>query len=148
MPKPKVSRKDLKPGEVLCSYCTARCCRYFAFPVDEPTTWEDFDHMRWFMMHGRVAAFVEDGQWFLMVYADCKHILPDYRCGHYEDRPQICRSYTTDNCEYDDDALYDKFFETSEQIWEYAHAVLKPRKSRGFSPAPVDPREISLPLAG
>merc|ERR1712000_763384 len=101
-----VKRSDLKSGEVLCSYCTARCCRYFALPIETPTTWEDYDHMRWYIMHGHSAIFVDEDVWFLMVYGDCKYILPDYRCGNYEDRPQICRTYTTDDCEYDNDGTY------------------------------------------
>jgi uncharacterized protein len=128
---PKFRRENLKPGESLCSYCTAKCCRYFALPIDKPTTWQDFDYLRWFMMHGRVALFVEGKTWYLMVYADCKHLLPDYRCGTYETRPSICRAYKTVDCEYDDDAVYDQFFETPEQIWEYAEAVLPPRRTRG-----------------
>ena len=128
MATPKVRREDLKPGEVLCSYCTAKCCRYYALPIDTPTAWEDFDMLRWYLFHGRTALFVDDGVWYLMVYGDCEHLLADNRCGAYDTRPQICRSYSTDGCEYDDDACYDKFFETSDQIWEYAEAVLPPRK--------------------
>ena len=86
-PVPKFRREDLKPGEWLCSYCTAKCCRYFALPIDTPTTWQDFDYLRWFMMHGRVSLFVEGETWYLMVYADCQHLLPDNRCGTYETRP-------------------------------------------------------------
>jgi Fe-S-cluster containining protein len=81
-------------------------------------------------MHGHSAIFVDEDVWFLMVYGDCKYILPDYRCGNYEDRPQICRTYTTDDCEYDNDGTYDRLFETPEQIWEYAHAVLPPKKKK------------------
>ena len=127
MAKPKVRRSDLKPGEVLCSYCTARCCRYFALPIETPTTWQDFDHMRWFIMHGRSAIFVDDDTWYLLVYGDCENLLPDNRCGIYLTRPQICRTYTTDSCEYDNDACYDKYFESQDQIWEYAEATLPPR---------------------
>ena len=130
MPKPKVKREDLKPGEVLCEYCTAKCCRYFALPLDTPETRDDYNHIRWYMMHGNVSIFVEDDTWFLLVYADCKHILTDNRCGIYEDRPGICRRYTTVNCEYDDDSTYEKFFETPEQLWEYAEAVLPPRRRK------------------
>jgi len=127
MSKRKFRRSDLKPGEVLCSHCTGKCCRYFALAIDTPTDWEDFDHMRWYVMHGKTAIFVDDDTWYLLVYGDCKHLLPDNRCGHYAERPQICRDYTTDHCEFDNDGCYDKFFETSEQIWEYAEAVLPPR---------------------
>ena len=126
MPKPKFKRADLKEGENLCDHCTARCCRYFALPVDAPTSRSDFEHMRWFLMHGRCALFVEEGQWYLMVYADCVNLLPNNMCGIYHERPEICRAYSTDSCEYDDDACYDKLFETAEQIQEYADAVLPP----------------------
>jgi uncharacterized protein len=139
---PKFRREDLKPGECLCSYCTAKCCRYFALPIDAPTTWKDFDYLRWFMMHGRVALFVEGETWYLMVYADCKHLLPDHRCGTYDTRPDICRSYSTVGCEYDDDAVYDMFFETPEQIWEYAEAILPPRRRRGARKS----LKVSLPV--
>jgi uncharacterized protein len=140
MPQVKVKRKDLKPGEVLCEYCTAKCCRYFALPIDTPDTREEFDYLRWYMIHGRVSLFVDEGTWYLMVHADCRHLLPDNRCGNYDDRPQICRDYTTDNCEYDDDATYDQFFETPEQLWEYAEAYL-PQKKR-----PRANREVELPV--
>ncbi|MEZ6126422.1 MAG: YkgJ family cysteine cluster protein [Planctomycetaceae bacterium] len=135
-----VTRKDLKPGEVLCQYCTGRCCRYFALPIETPTTWTDFDHIRWYMMHGRVGVFVDDGTWFLTVYADCQYLQPDNMCGIYDDRPGICRSYSTDECEYDNDTPHHQLFELPEQIREYAQAVLPPRPRRSAS----DP--VSLPV--
>ena len=124
------NREDLKPGEVLCSYCTARCCRYFALVIDTPKNWADFDNMRWYMMHGPVSIFVEDDSWYLMIHADCEHLQDDNLCGIYDDRPRICRDYSTVNCEYDDDSCYDKLFETPAQLWEYAEAVLPPRKKK------------------
>lgn len=136
----KVRREDLKPGEVLCQYCTGKCCRYFALPIETPQSWDDYDHMRWYMMHGRISIFVDDGSWYIMVFGDCKHLQEDNFCGAYETRPGICRIYTTDECEYDNDAAHEQLFETPEQIWEYAHAVLpaKPRRT-------ADDR-VSLPV--
>lgn len=146
MTQPKVRREELKPGEILCSYCTAKCCRYFALPIETPDSWEDFDHIRWYLLHGRCAVFVDDDVWYLMVYGDCQHIQEDYRCGIYEDRPQICRDYTTDNCEYDNDSCYERFFETAEQVWEYAEAVLPPRRKKKRK---KHNRDVKLPvLAG
>ncbi|MFY9256559.1 MAG: YkgJ family cysteine cluster protein [Fuerstiella sp.] len=138
--KAKVKRDQLKAGEVLCDHCTGQCCRYFALPIEAPATWEDYNHIRWYMMHGSVSVFVEGETWYIMVFADCKHLQSDYRCGAYETRPDICRTYTTDECEYDNDAPYDQLFETPEQIWEYAHAVLPPRLRRTEN----DP--VSLPV--
>lgn len=120
----KPHREDLAPGECLCDHCTAKCCRYFALPIDTPTELEDFEYIRWYLLHTGAAVFLEDGVWYLMVYSDCKHLRPDQRCGIYDDRPQICRDYSTVNCEYEDDWVYDHYFETPEQIQEYAEAVL------------------------
>ncbi|RMG32688.1 MAG: YkgJ family cysteine cluster protein [Planctomycetota bacterium] len=145
MSKPRVRREDLKPGEVLCEYCTARCCQYFAFPIEKPKTWSDFDHIRWYLMHGNCAVFVDDGTWYILIYSPCQHLLPDNRCGIYEHRPQVCRDYSTDDCEYDNDACYDQFFETPEQIWEYAEAILPERKQPVWNrPRRYDP--LRLPV--
>jgi Fe-S-cluster containining protein len=78
------------------------------------------------------------------VYGDCQHLLPDNRCGNYEDRPQICRDYNTDACEYDDPGVHERLFETPEQLWEYAEAIFPPkRKSRKKAIA-----RVSLPILG
>ncbi|MCA9040639.1 MAG: YkgJ family cysteine cluster protein [Planctomycetaceae bacterium] len=128
----KLTRKDIKKGENLCEYCSAKCCRYFALPIDTPKKREDFDFLRWYMIHGDVSLFVEDDTWYLMVHADCQHLQENNMCGIYHTRPQICRDYSTDNCEFDDDVCYEKFFETADQLWEYAEALLppQPRKER------------------
>jgi Fe-S-cluster containining protein len=146
MSKFPVKRDDLKYGEVLCSFCTALCCRYFSVPIETPTTRKDFDNLRWFMMHGHITVYVEEGVWYLCVYGDCKHLQADNRCGNYEDRPRICREYSTDACEYDDPGLHERLFEMPEQLWEYAEAIFpaqrKPRTGRKGAAA------ISLPILG
>jgi Fe-S-cluster containining protein len=127
--KPKVRREDLAPGACLCDHCTAKCCRYFSLPIDTPTTWDDYDSIRWYLAHGRTLVYVEKGTWYLVVMTRCKYLTAEDRCGIYLNRPKICREYTTDNCEYDEDWEFEKVFETAEQIWEYAEAVL-PRRRR------------------
>ncbi|HTN76186.1 MAG TPA: hypothetical protein VL096_13105, partial [Pirellulaceae bacterium] len=56
----KFTREQLKPGESLCDHCTAKCCKYFALPIDTPTTFKDFEYMRWFLLHDRASVFVDD----------------------------------------------------------------------------------------
>lgn len=124
-----LGRPELKPGESLCDHCTAKCCHYFALPMDTPEEQRDFDYLRWFLLHERASAFTDDDTWYLLVHTTCKHLLPDHRCGIYETRPQICREYSTDNCEFDEDAVYDRYFETPEQVAEYVEAVLDNRGS-------------------
>lgn len=127
-PRKKPSRAELGPEADLCRYCTAKCCRYFALPIETPTEMRDFEFIRWFLFHDRAAVFVEDGDWYLLVSTECKHLRRDGRCAIYADRPQVCREYSTQTCEYEDHWVYEQYFETPEQVQEYAEAVLAPRR--------------------
>ncbi|MEX2173122.1 MAG: YkgJ family cysteine cluster protein [Pirellulaceae bacterium] len=128
----KPRREDLAAGESLCDRCTAKCCQYFALPIDTPGDREDFDYLRWYLLHERASLFVDEGTWYLLVHTRCRHLQPDNRCGIYETRPQICRDYTTDNCEYEDDWTYEQYFESSEQVQEYMEAVLPRRRGESI----------------
>jgi uncharacterized protein len=134
---PKIRREDVPDGKVLCEYCTAKCCRYFALPIETPETYEDYEFIRWFLLHDRATVFREDEDWYLLVHTECEHLQSDNRCGIYETRPQICRDYTTKDCEYDDDWTYDFYLETADQVAEYIEAVLPKRgkKMRSSKPA-------------
>jgi Fe-S-cluster containining protein len=126
-PPTKRRRSDFAVSENLCEHCTAKCCHYFALTIEEPVSRRDFDFMRWYLLHDRASVFVDDDNWYLLVHTTCKHLLRDYRCGIYENRPQICREYTTDECEFEDDWCYEKYFESAEQIDEYADALFGPQ---------------------
>lgn len=119
----KITRSELKPGESLCDHCTAKCCRYFALPIDAPTTERDFDFIRWYLVHESASIFTEGDTWYLLVHTKCKHLQADNRCGIYETRPQICRDYTTDECEYDENWTYERYFEVADQLTEYRSAL-------------------------
>ena len=138
--KPK--RTELKPGEVLCDYCTAKCCRYFALPIDEPETFDDFEFIRWYLLHDRASVFVEDGTWYILVHTTCKHLQDDHRCGAYETRPRICREYSTDDCEYEDNFTYDHYFELPEQVFEYCEARFFDPGDPGFRTKKPEPFPI------
>jgi Fe-S-cluster containining protein len=138
----KPRRDQLAPGDVLCNHCTAKCCRYFALPIDEPTTREEWEFVRWYLLHDGATVFKEEGDWYLLVHAECKHLQSDNRCGVYHDRPPICREYSTNDCEYEDDWLYEQYLETAEQAAEYAEAVLPRKKGESIR----SPKPSLLPL--
>ena len=135
---PKIRREDVPEGRVLCEYCTAKCCRYFALPIETP---EDARGLR---IHPLVLATRSghrlQGRRRLVPAGPhrCKHLQTDNRCGIYDTRPQICRDYSTENCEYDDDWTYDFYLETPEQVAEYMEAVL-PRKRASSIRSPKPP---------
>jgi Fe-S-cluster containining protein len=135
--KPKLRREQLAPGEVLCAHCTAKCCRYFALPIELPETFAEWEYIRWYLLHHGATVFREDDTWYLLVHSECKHLLSDNRCGIYDTRPQICRDYSTKDCEYEDDWLYDGYLETAEQAAEFAEATLPRKKGQSIrSPKP------------
>ncbi|MFO0839514.1 MAG: YkgJ family cysteine cluster protein [Phycisphaerae bacterium] len=120
------------PG-ILCEHCTGLCCRYIALPLDPPETARDFDDIRWYLLHEGIAVFVEDGDWYLAVYATCRHLQADNRCGIYATRPRICREYTTDNCDYHSgDYNWEHHFACPQHLDEYliAHPPRVRRKKR------------------
>ena len=135
-PKTKPRRDEVDEAN-LCDYCTAKCCKYFALPIETPDNREEFDFIRWYLLHDRASVFVEEGSWYLLVHTECKHLASDNRCGIYHTRPQICRDYSTKQCEYEDGWTYEQYFETPEQIHEYAEALLGPRRGQSMrSPKP------------
>jgi len=134
-PPLKPTRETIAADDVLCNHCTAKCCRYFALPIDEPTTRQDWEYVRWYLLHGGATVFKEDEHWYLLVHTECKHLGADFRCGIYHDRPLICREYHTDNCEYEDDWLYEQYLETAEQVAEYAEAILPRKKGESIRSA-------------
>ena len=96
----KPRRKDVPADTNLCEYCTAKCCHYFALPIETPEEFTDFEYIRWFLLHERATVFKEEEDWYLLVHTTCRHLRDDNRCGIYETRPQICREYSTKDCEY------------------------------------------------
>ncbi len=139
----RIAREELKSGEVLCQYCPAKCCRYFALPIETPTHFKDFEFIRWYLLHERATIFTEEEDWYLLVHTGCRHLGDDKRCEAYDTRPRICRDYSTEACEYEEDWTYERYFETPDQVHEYAEAILQKsgRDIRG-------PQPSALPIVG
>jgi len=115
--------KKKKADELSCAECGARCCRYVATQIDEPSSKSEYDDIRWYLMHDKVSVFIDhDGDWFLEFKSDCLALDDDLRCGNYEDRPRICRKHgeTHSLCEFhsDTDPHVHEFF-TAAEFEEY-----------------------------
>ena len=121
----------LKDTESLCDQCVALCCRYYAFSIDKPKTKRDFEDIRWFMMHEDTIVFVEEGDWYVQVNRKCKALMPDNRCSIYENRPAICREYTTKGCDWHADEYdYDHLFTEPDQIQRFGKEYLAKKRKR------------------
>lgn len=122
----------LRP-DIKCGYCTNRkCCQYVTQNIDTPRSKEDFEHLLWQVSHENVCAYKDEDGWCLMFVTRCEHLRPNGHCAIYDQRPQICRDYSNDYCEYDEAAEngYDLFFSDYESLLNYCKKRFK-RWSRG-----------------
>lgn len=105
----------------LCDQCSALCCRYFVLEIDKPETRRQYDDVRWYLVHENTFVFIEKKKWYLGIYSRCKHLQDDNRCGIYHKRPQICRDYSTENCDYHGGEYdWSVLFSSAEQLEKYA----------------------------
>jgi Fe-S-cluster containining protein len=112
-----------------CAECGAKCCTYFCFEIDEPTDYDEFEDIRWFLMHHDVTVHVDDGDWFIAIGNRCRMLGLDNACTAYETRPTICRKYAPATCDYTSGEYgYDEEFTTAEEIEAYARRALGPAK--------------------
>ena len=134
-------------GACLCDKCAALCCRYFALPIDNPDCRKDYDNIRWYLIHQNVVVFIEKKQWYVGVLNRCKHLQDNNLCGIYDTRPAICRSYSTDNCDYHGGEYdYEKLFTSAEDLWDYALEQLAKPKTKAKKTQKRIPRNPSEPL--
>lgn len=93
---------DKLTSKTKCSYCIGtKCCRYITQQIDTPRKKSEFQVMLWQISHKSVEFYKDSDGWFIMFFTPCEH-LDDYGgCGIYENRPDICRDYSNDYCEYD-----------------------------------------------
>lgn len=115
-------------SENKCGFCTnSKCCTYITQHIDPPRAKEDFDLLLWQISHQNVQVYKDSDGWFLLINNKCTHLQPDGRCGIYASRPQICREYTNDYCEFDEPAekSFDLFFEDYDSLLRYCRKRFK-----------------------
>ena len=108
-----------------CEKCGGSCCNYVAIEIDKPTTKQNCDHIRWYLLHKDVNVFIDhDKNWFVEFRTPCEKQNPsDYKCTIYSKRPKICRDHGNDDesCEYYD-SPYFKYFSNAPQFEKYLNS--------------------------
>lgn len=116
---------------VLCDKCDGRCCRYVAVEIDEPTTKNDFDDVRWYVAHRSISVFVEEKKWHICFNSRCNFLTQDHRCEIYETRPKICRKHGISECEGPKgENDFELHFRTADEVEEYYENVVKPKRKK------------------
>jgi len=87
------------PGSHPCSECGA-CCAYVAVEIDNPSSFDDYDHIHWYLTHRGVSVYIDwEGDWFIEFETVCEHRTESSTCGIYEERPKICSDFSWNECE-------------------------------------------------
>lgn len=81
-----------------CTSCGA-CCRFIVLQVN-PQYEESPDVKRWIELHGIKLIRKEQGVW-AYIPTPCS-ALNENRCGIYEDRPNVCRTWPTSQADIDE----------------------------------------------
>ena len=114
-----------------CDGCDSRCCRYFTVPLGAPEDWDDFDAMRWYLLHEGVSIYVDaEGDWLLNVSSPCRALDENGLCKVYDSRPHICRDHTEAVCEKGE-TRYDfrEHFFTADELEAYARRFMARREA-------------------
>ncbi len=111
-----------------CQQCQAKCCRYFCFEIDEPDSYEEFEDVRWYLLHKGVTVHVDEDDWYISIDNRCEGLARDGTCRMYDDRPLICRTYSLEKCDFSGGNYgYDEFFQSPEELDDYARKTLGER---------------------
>jgi len=115
-------------SENKCSFCEGtKCCVYVTQEMETPRSIDDFDHMLWQMAHQDMQIYKDEDGWFLIAMNKCQFLQKNGGCGIYETRPQVCRDYSNDFCEYDEPAEkhFEFYFKTYESLDTYCRKRFK-----------------------
>ncbi|MBD3361790.1 YkgJ family cysteine cluster protein [Candidatus Woesearchaeota archaeon] len=106
---------------ITCEDCNAKCCRYVAVDMDEPDCLDDWDQIKWLLMHENVRVYLDnDGDWIVEFITKCKNLGKDNRCKIYDRRPDLCRDHNMSECVMNGEGEVEVLlFETPEQVDEY-----------------------------
>jgi Fe-S-cluster containining protein len=117
MPKQsKETTKEAQQRRICQELCEARCCRYITIHIDAPRLKADFDEISWFLAHENISVYFHGRRWHVEVRNRCKYLTRNNLCSAYDDRPLVCRSYDSDECEYPDRPKHDLHFDTKQEF--------------------------------
>lgn len=106
-----------------CDRCLpAKCCTYVSFEIDKPEELSDYENLLWYVAHTGVELYIHKKSWYMNVLNRCEFLGADNRCTAYERRPQICREYSLEECEYEanqDAYEYEEYFKNFSELENY-----------------------------
>jgi len=127
MPLPELPMNKKKNEASSCpEACRALCCNYIVKHLEPPRTKLDFDELYWFLCHEKVAVFIDQRKWYLLVDVPCKQLDERLLCRIYPQRPCVCRLHSEKDCEFTGDVEF-------QEIMRSPKDLVRHMKRRGIS---------------
>ena len=113
-----------------CEDCDGMCCKYVAIEIDAPEKKQDFENIKWYVLHKNVNVFVsEDDEWHVEFITPCEFLGENGLCENYEKRPKICKDYDEEYCLFHNPDYSEKFtFKNLRDVEEYIKNVFNKDK--------------------
>jgi len=123
--------------QVPCLSC-ALCCTYVAVEIDAPISVRAATDILWYLYHGGVSIYVDDEGWMVQIDTRCRHLGDDNKCGIYETRPPMCRTYSEKTCEVNADEVGTTFHNPAEYLdyLKQHHRRIHTLIAKRYIPAP------------
>lgn len=104
----------------LCKGCNS-CCNYVTVEIETPETKDDFDEIIWYINHKNIVVYLDvDDIWNIDFETPCIQMTEKGLCGIYNERPDICREYSQDECiRYGEGEISKVMFKTKEDVVDY-----------------------------
>ena len=117
---------NLKFTSKTCEGCGGKCCKYVAIEIDTPEDMSDFENIRWYVIHKNIQVYVdEDYKWHIEFLTPCEHLGENNLCQIYNERPEICREYSTKECLFHNDYEEKYTFKKLEDVDKYIKEVFE-----------------------
>jgi len=104
-----------------CEECNQECCRSVIVEIDEPTTKEDWEDIKWQVAHKNVKVIKDnDKDWCVEFLTDCNHLAENGKCEVYDKRPKMCNSHDPESCIINGEGdYYEIIFHSIEDVEKY-----------------------------
>lgn len=103
-----------------CKECHSECCKYVTVHLDKPKDKEDWDEMKWLLMHESILVYKDnDGDWQVEFRTKCKNLGSKSGCNIYDKRPEICREHDPKDCDMSEGEFGEIIFNKPEDVDEY-----------------------------
>jgi len=110
--------------------CGARCCRYITVILPAPRSKWDLDEWGWFLAHEGISIYFAGRRWRMEMRLRCRYLNHRNACTIYGQRPEVCRFYSQEFCEFSRRSKHLHHFDSKEEFDRWRQKKERDRRKR------------------